>query len=163
MKCQKFLFKKSVFLKFFFLTILFFSNTFSKSFSQGKKIVLKEVEVEEKAIPVINILNKTYSFKERDKFIKLLLSNKFWKNNFFIKINLSSFDNKSLYEFDLKGETIVKINSKILSKKHKYKTYRKIKNLIPKIKNIRVYYYKKTDTLNRFIVEIKTKKDERMD
>jgi len=156
MKCQKFLFKKSVFLKFFFLTILFFSNTFSKSFSQGKKIVLKEVEVEEKAIPVINILNKAYSFKERDKFIKLLLSNKFWKNNFFIKINLSSFDNKSLYEFDLKGETIVKINSKILSKKHQYKTYRKIKNLIPKIENIRIYYYKKTATLNRFIVEIKT-------
>ena len=156
MKCQKFFFKKSVFLKFFFLTILFFSNTFSKSFSQGKKIVLKEVEVEEKAIPVINILNKAYSFKERDKFIKLLLSNKFWKNNFFIKINLSSFDNKSLYEFDLKGETIVKINSKILSKKHKYKTYRKIKNLIPKIENIRIYYYKKTDTLNRFIVEIIT-------
>jgi len=158
MICQKFLFKKSVFLKFLFLTILFFSNTFSKSFSQGKKIVLKEVEVEEKAIPVINILNKAYSFKERDKFIKLLLSNKFWKNNFFLKINLSSFDNKSLYEFDLKGETIVKINSKILSKKHKYKTYRKIKNLIPKIENIRIYYYKKTDTLNRFIVEIKTKK-----
>ena len=158
MKCQKFLFKKSVFLKFFFLTILFFSNTFSKSFSQGKKIVLKEVEVEEKAIPVINILNKVYSFKERDKFIKLLLSNKFWKNNFFIKINLSSFDNNSLYEFDLKGETIVKINSKILPKKHKYKTYRKIKNLIPKIENIRIYYYKKNDTLNRFIVEIKTKK-----
>ena len=157
MKCQKFLFKKSVFLKFFFLTILFFSNTFSKSFSQGKKIVLKEVEVEEKAIPVINILNKAYSFKERDKFIKLLLSNKFWKNNFFLKINLSSFDNKSLYEFDLKGETIVKINSKILSKKHKYKTYRKIKNLTPKIENIRIYYYKKTDTLKRFIVEIKTK------
>ena len=157
MKCQKFLFKKSVFLKFFFLTILFFSNTFSKSFSQGKKIVLKEVEVEEKAIPVINILNKAYSFKERDKFIKLLLSNKFWKNNFFLKINLSSFDNKSLYEFDLKGETIVKINSKILSKKHKYKTYRKIKNLTPKIENIRIYYYEKTDTLKRFIVEIKTK------
>ena len=156
MKCQKFLFKKSVFLKFFFLTILFFSNTFSKSFSQGKKIVLKEVEVEEKAIPVINILNKAYSFKERDKFIKLLLSNKFWKNNFFLKINLSSFDNKSLYEFDLKGETIVKINSKILSKKHKYKTYRKIKNLNAKIENIRIYYYKKTDTLNRFIVEIIT-------
>ena len=156
MKCQKFLFKKSVFLKFFFLTILFFSNTFSKSFSQGKKIVLKEVEVEEKAIPTINILNKNYSFKERDKFIKLLLSTKFWKNNFFLKINLSSFDNKSLHGFDLKGETIVKINSKILSKKHKYKTYRKIKNLIRKIENIRIYYYKKTDTLNRFIVEIIT-------
>ena len=27
-----------------------------------------------------------------------------------------------------------------------------------KIENIRIYYYKKTDTLNRFIVEIKTKK-----
>ena len=156
MICQNFLFKKSVYFKFLFLIILFFSNTFSKSFSQGKKIVLKEVEVEEKAIPVINILNKVYSFKERDKFIKLLLSNKFWKNNFFIKINLSSFDNKSLFEFDLKGETIVKINSKILSRKHKFKSYRKIKNLILKTESVAIYNYKKNDTLNRFIVEIKT-------
>ena len=147
---------KKKFIRLLFFSILLLSNTFTKSFSQGRKIVLKEIEVEEKAIPVINILNKTYSFKEWDKFIKLLLSNKFWKNNFFIKINLSSFDNKSSFEFDLKGETIVKINSKILSKKHKFKSYRKIRNLIPKIENIAIYNYKKTDTLNRFIVEIKT-------
>ena len=147
---------KKNFIRLLFFSILLLSNTFTKSFSQGKKIDLKEVEVEEKALPVIYILDKGYSFKERDKFIKLLLSNKFWKNDFFIKINLSSFDYKSSFEFDLKGETIVKINSKILSKKHKYKTYRKIKNLIPKIENIAIYNYKKTDTLNRFIVEIKT-------
>ena len=147
---------KKNFTRLLFFLILLLSNTLTKSFSQGRKIDLKEVEVEEKALPVIYILDKGYSFKERDKFIKLLLSNKFWKNDFFIKINLSSFDFKSSFEFDLKGETIVKINSKILSKKHKYKTYRKIKNLIPKIENIRIYYYKKTATLNRFIVEIKT-------
>ncbi len=147
---------KKNFIRLLFFSILLLSNTFTKSFSQGKKIDLKEVEVEEKALPVIYILDKGYSFKERDKFIKLLLSNKFWKNDFFIKINLSSFDYKSSFEFDLKGETIVKINSKILSKKHKYKTYRKIKNLIPKIENIRIYYYKNTATFIRFIVEIKT-------
>ena len=147
---------KKNFIRLLFFLILLLSNTLTKSFSQGRKIDLKEVKVEEKALPVIYILDKGYSFKERDKFIKLLLSNKFWKNDFFIKINLSSFDYKSSFEFDLKGETIVKINSKILSKKHKFKSYRKIRNLIPKIENIAIYNYKKTDTLNRFIVEIKT-------
>tara|TARA_B100001173_G_scaffold45126_1_gene35810 strand:- start:1350 stop:1799 length:450 start_codon:yes stop_codon:yes gene_type:complete len=147
--------KKNIIRLLFFL-ILLFSNTLTKSFSQGKKIDLKEVEVEEKALPVIYILDKGYSFKERDKFMKLLLRNRFWKNDFFIKINLNSFDNKSSFEFDLKGETIVKINNKILSRKHKFKSYRKIKNLILKTESVAIYNYKKNDTLNRFIVEIKT-------
>lgn len=147
--------KKNIIRLLFFL-ILLFSNTLTKSFSQGKKIDLKEVEVEEKALPVIYILDKGYSFKERDKFMKLLLRNRFWKNDFFIKINLNSFDNKSSFEFDLKGETIVKINSKILSRKHKFKSYRKIKNLILKTESVAIYNYKKNDTLNKFIVEIRT-------
>ena len=65
--------------------------TITNSFCQGKKVVLEEVEVKEKAIPEITILGIRYSYRERDFFIKTLLTQPFWRKDFKMKLDLSYF------------------------------------------------------------------------
>ncbi len=119
-----------------FLFLLLF--TITNSFCQGKKVVLKEVEVKEKALPEITILGTRYSYKERDFFIKTLLTQPFWRKDFKMKLDLSYFYKTKQNDFLIKGETIVKIDSIILSRKHKYKSNRKIKRLLPIIKKVSI-------------------------
>ncbi len=59
--------------------------TITNSFCQGKKVILEEVEVKEKAIPEITISGTRYSYKERDFFIKTLLTQPFWEKDFKMK------------------------------------------------------------------------------
>tara|TARA_B100002052_G_scaffold249676_1_gene237017 strand:- start:443 stop:790 length:348 start_codon:yes stop_codon:yes gene_type:complete len=96
------------------------------------------VEVKEKALPEITILGTRYSYKERDFFIKTLLTQPFWRKDFKMKLDLSYFYKTKQNDFLIKGETIVKIDSIILSRKHKYKSNRKIKRLLPIIKKVSI-------------------------
>ena len=137
-------------MKPFTLIIFFLLFTFSKSFSQGKKIDLNEVEVNVKALPIINISGVNYSFKERDYFITRLLTEPFWSKNFKIKIDLSSFYEDRNYVFIIDGKTIVKVDGEVLFRGHKYRSIRKIKKLLPEIKTVSIKENGSTE------VEIKT-------
>lgn len=137
-------------MKPFTLIIFFLLFTFSKSFSQGKKIDLNEVEVNVKALPIINISGVNYSFKERDYFITRLLTEPFWSKNFQIKIDLSSFYEDRNYVFTIDGKTIVKVDGEVLFRGHKYRSIRKIKKLLPEIKTVSIKENGSTE------VEIKT-------
>tara|TARA_B100000780_G_scaffold269366_1_gene228111 strand:+ start:585 stop:1052 length:468 start_codon:yes stop_codon:yes gene_type:complete len=137
-------------MKPFTLIIFFLLFTFSKSFSQGKKIDLNEVEVNVKALPIINISGVNYSFKERDYFITRLLTEPFWSKNFQIKIDLSSFYEDRNYVFIIDGKTIVKVDGEVLFRGHKYRSIRKIKKLLPEIKTVSIKENGSTE------VEIKT-------
>ena len=102
------------------LITFFLLITISKSFSQGTKIDLNEVEVNIKALPIITISGVDYSFKERDYFITRLLTEPFWSKNLKIKIDLSSFYEDRNYKFIIDGKTIVKVDGEILLRGHKY-------------------------------------------
>tara|TARA_B100001996_G_scaffold332498_1_gene281640 strand:+ start:297 stop:716 length:420 start_codon:yes stop_codon:yes gene_type:complete len=123
--------------KLLLLFLLIF--TITNSFCQVREFELSEVEVKEKAIPEITILGIRYSYKERDYFIKTLLAEPFWRKDFKMKLDLSYFykDKKNDF-FLIKGKTTVKIDSKILSRNHKYKSYRKIKGLLSKMKKVSI-------------------------
>lgn len=137
------------------LFYVFFLNFFlSSCYSQGRKINLKEVEVNVKSIPIIYIEGVGYSFRERDYFIKLLLTESFWSDNFKIKIDLSSFYENNNSEFVIEGKTIVKIDDEILSKKHQYRSHKKIKKLLPRIKEVSIIQNDMTE------IFIKTNLDE---
>ena len=121
--------------------------TITNSFCQGKKVVLEEVEVKEKAIPEITISGTRYSYRERDFFIKTLLTQPFWRKDFKMKLDLSYFYETKQNDFLIKGETIVKIDSIILSRKHKYKSNRKIKRLLPIIKKVSINQNNSTEVI----------------
>lgn len=93
----------------------------------------------EKALPEINILGENYSYRHRDVLIKKLLRLPFWSEDFVLKIDLSYFNGEVKNDFLLiEGETIVKIDSEVLTSKHKYKSMKRIKELIPKIKEVSI-------------------------
>lgn len=121
--------------------------TITNSFCQGKKVVLEEVVVKEEAIPEITISGTRYSYKERDFFIKTLLTQPFWRKDFKMKLDLSYFYKTKQNDFLIKGETIVKIDNIILSRKHKYKSNRKIKKLLPIIKNVSINQNNSTEVI----------------
>lgn len=125
-------------MKFFRLIIFLLFITFYNSYGQGQKIELNEVEVGVNALPVITISGVNYSFKERDYFITRLLTEPFWSSNFKIKFDLSSFYEDRKYDFIIDGKTIVKIDDEILLKGHKFRSYKKIKKLLPKIKTVSI-------------------------
>ena len=121
------------------ITYIFFMCSIIGAFSQGSEINLKEVQVSEKALPEINILGENYSYKHRDVLIKKLLRLPFWSEDFVLKIDLSYFDEEVKNDFLLiEGETIVKIDGEVLTSKHKYKSMKRIKELIPKIKEVSI-------------------------
>ena len=121
------------------LCLLFLLFTITGSFSQGKKIELDEVEIKQKALPEINISGIRYSFKERDYFIKTLLTSRFWSKDFKIKIDLTYFyEDKKKNFLLIEGKTLVKIDSEILFKNHKYKSNKRIKALLSKLKEVSI-------------------------
>ncbi len=130
------------------LSIIFLLFSICNGFCQGNKINLTEVEVKEKAIPEIIIEGTKFSYKGRDYLIKRLLTLPFWRNNFFLKLDLSYFyDNREDSLLLIEGETEVKIDSEILLRNHKYKTFRKIKKLLSNIKEVSI------NQTNLFIIE----------
>tara|TARA_B100001769_G_scaffold236632_1_gene201526 strand:- start:381 stop:794 length:414 start_codon:yes stop_codon:yes gene_type:complete len=121
------------------LCLLFLLFTITSSFSQGKKIELDEVEIKQKALPEINISGIRYSFKERDYFIKTLLTSRFWSKDFKMKIDLTYFyEDKKKNFLLIEGKTLVKIDSEILFKNHKYKSNKRIKALLSKLKEVSI-------------------------
>ena len=78
-------------------TTLLYFLILSSCFAQEMKIDLREVEVTENALPVIEINTKDYSFRDRDYFVRLLLKSRFWQNNFQLKIALESFYNDRIF------------------------------------------------------------------
>ena len=121
------------------LCLLFLLFTITGSFSQGKKIELDEVEIKQKALPEINISGIRYSFKERDYFIKTLLTSRFWSKDFKMKIDLTYFyEDKKKNFLLIEGKTLVKIDSEILFKNHKYKSNKRIKALLSKLKEVSI-------------------------
>ena len=121
------------------LCLLFLLFTITSSFSQGKKIELDAVEIKQKALPEINISGIRYSFKERDYFIKTLLTSRFWSKDFKIKIDLTYFyEDKKKNFLLIEGKTLVKIDSEILFKNHKYKSNKRIKALLSKLKEVSI-------------------------
>ena len=121
------------------ITFIFFLFSIISSYSQGSKVTLKEVQVSEKALPEINILGENYSYRHRDVLIKKLLRLPFWSEDFVLKIDLSYFNGEVKNDFLLiEGETIVKIDGEVLTSKHKYKSMKRIKELIPKIKEVSI-------------------------
>lgn len=121
------------------LCLLFLLFTITSSFSQGKKIELDEVEIKQKALPEINISGIRYSFKERDYFIKTLLTSRFWSKDFKMKIDLTYFyEDKKKNFLLIEGKTLVKIDSEILFKNHKYKSNKRIKVLLEKIMEVSI-------------------------
>tara|TARA_B100001248_G_C27113582_1_gene332450 strand:- start:47 stop:490 length:444 start_codon:yes stop_codon:yes gene_type:complete len=118
---------------------IFFVCSIISSYSQGSKINLKDVQVSEKALPEIIIFGKSYSYRHRDVLIKKLLRLPFWSEDFVLKIDLSYFYEEIKNDFLLiEGETKVQIDGEILSRKHKYKSMKKIKELIPRIKEVSI-------------------------
>lgn len=121
------------------ITFIFFICSIISAYSQGSDINLKEVQVSEKALPEINILGENYSYRHRDVLIKKLLRLPFWSEDFVLKIDLSYFNEEVKNDFLLiEGETIVKIDGEVLTSKHKYKSMKRIKELIPKIKEVSI-------------------------
>ena len=63
----------------------------------------------------------------------------FWSEDFVLKIDLSYFYEEIKNDFLLiEGETKVQIDGEILSRKHKYKSMKRIKELIPRIKEVSI-------------------------
>ena len=124
--------------------------TISKSYGQGTKIDLNEVEINIKALPIITISGVNYSFKERDYFKTRLLTEPFWSKNFHIKIKLNSFYEDLNYVFTIDGKTIVKVDGEVLFRGHKYLSIKKIKKLLNEIKTVSIKENGSTE------VEVKT-------
>ena len=107
-------------------------------FSQDLGIALNEVEVVKDALPVIEIDDQEYSFRERDYFVQLLLRSRFWNDSFKLKVDLESFYTDSLFSYQMTGKTNVYIDTTKIKKKHAYKTRRAIRRLNAQIKKIRI-------------------------
>ena len=120
--------------------------------AQGKKINLDEVSIYKKALPAINISGIKYSFRDRDKFVGYILKGAFWTDDFSFKISLQKSTSDEIFNYQMNGPTLIKIDNEVLSKYHKYNSFKKIKKFNPKIKNISL---KKFISLN--VIEITTK------
>ncbi|MDG2147300.1 MAG: hypothetical protein P8K14_03655 [Flavobacteriaceae bacterium] len=64
-----------------------------------------------------------------------------------MKLDLSYFYQTKQNDFLIKGETIVKIDSITLSRKHKYKSNRKIKRLLSIIKKVSINQNNSTEVI----------------
>ena len=124
---------------------------FSGLHGQFRKIDLKEVEVAEKSIPIVTILGRKYSFRNRDYFVKRLLKQDFWSEEFHFIIDLSDFYRDSIYSFEMKGKTMVKVDDEILEKGHQYGSNKVINELLSTIKKVNIIRMELT------AVKIKTK------
>ena len=108
------------------------------SFAQAKQIQLEEVELSKKALPIILIDGKKYSFRNRDYFVKLILKSRFWEDSFYVKVDLASFDTDSLFAYEIDGKTRIYLDNIELDKTHQFKKKKQIQHLNKRIKEVRV-------------------------
>lgn len=108
------------------------------SFAQTKQIQLEEVELSKKALPIILIDGKKYSFRNRDYFVKLILKSRFWEDSFYVKVDLASFDTDSLFAYEIDGKTRIYLDNIELDKTHQFKKKKQIQHLNKRIKEVRV-------------------------
>ena len=108
------------------------------SLAQTKQIQLEEVELSKKALPIILIDGKKYSFRNRDYFVKLILKSRFWEDSFYVKVDLASFDTDSLFAYEIDGKTRIYLDNIELDKTHQFKKKKQIQHLNKRIKEVRV-------------------------
>ena len=116
--------------------------------AQGREINLQEVELTEVALPVVQINEQEYSFKERDYFIKLLMKSKFWQPSFQLKMALTTFSNDSLFTYQMNGKTKVIVDGLELNKKHAYRKRKAIKLLNQQIENLYILKKEKAQIIS---------------
>ena len=110
----------------------------TSSFAQKGKIHLKEVEVTERSLPILEIDGREYSFRESNYFVRMILKSRFWHKSFYIKIDLASFYVDSTAVYEMEGKTKVFIDHQEIAKKHPYKSKKSIQRLSKKVHKIRV-------------------------
>ena len=117
------------------ISIAFLLGTLFSFGQQGKSITLDEVINTAKIIPIIYIENSAYSFKDRDLFLKKMLTSDFWWS-FKFSIPLEEYETKEKSNFSNSGPLRVFINDNELNKRHLFKSSRSIRALISKIDKV---------------------------
>lgn len=115
-----------------------FCLSLTSSFAQKGKIHLKEVEVTERSLPILEIKGREYSFRESDYFLRMILKSRFWQKSFYMKIDLASFYVDSTAVFEMEGKTKVFIDQKEMLKKHPYRRKKSIQRLSKKVYKISI-------------------------
>ena len=115
-----------------------FCASISFCFAQMSTIELNEVELSKKALPIILVDGEEYSFRNRDFFIKMVLKSRFWEDSFYVKVDLVTFNEDSLFAYKIDGKTRVFLDNVELDKTHQFKKKRKIKILNEQLEEVRV-------------------------
>ena len=105
---------------------------------QGKNIDLREVVNTAAVIPKINIDGLIYSMRDRDRIIKNLLKSNFWDKQYKFTLNLEDYDSGKKYSYQNKGIVRIFVNNIELTRRHNFKTYENIKELLKNSENISV-------------------------
>ena len=120
------------------LTILLFVFPFIGFNQQGKNIDLKEVVNTAAVIPKIEIDNLLYAMRDRDEIIAELLRSTFWLKSFKFSLNLEDYETGNKYNYENEGQVRIFINDNELTKRHLFKTYKAIKNMLDNSERIRI-------------------------
>ena len=112
------------------LTILLLVLPFIGFNQQGKNIDLKEVVNTAAVIPKIEIDNLLYAMRDRDEIIAELLRSTFWLKSFKFSLNLEDYETGKKYNYENEGQVRIFINDNELTKRHLFKTYKAIKNML---------------------------------
>ena len=120
------------------ITILLFSVPFVGFNQQGKNIDLKEVVNTAAVIPKIEIDNMLYAMRDRDEIMAELLRSTFWLKSFKFSLNLEDYETGKKYTYENEGQVRIFINDNELTKRHLFKTYKAIKNMLDNSVRIRI-------------------------
>ena len=130
------------------LFLLYALTVFSQ---QGESIVLEEVVNIAASVPKIEIDNLTYSMKDRDKVITRILRSDFWSKSFKFEINLEDYDTGSQYTYENKGDVRIFINDQELTKRHLFKSYTAIKQVLDNSEKIQIISSSESQTKTKLI------------
>ena len=120
------------------LTILLFVFPSIGFNQQGKNIDLKEVVNTAAVIPKIEIDNLLYAMRDRDEIIAELLRSTFWLKSFKFSLNLEDYETGNKYNYENEGQVRIFVNDNELTKRHLFKTYKAIKNMLDNSERIRI-------------------------
>ena len=87
---------------------------------------------------MILVDGEEYSFRNRDFFIKMVLKSRFWEDSFYVKVDLVTFNEDSLFAYEIDGKTRVFLDNVELDKTHQFKKKREIKILNEQLEEVRV-------------------------
>ena len=120
------------------LTILLLALPFIGFNQQGRNIDLNEVVNTAAVIPKIEIDNLIYAMRDRDEIIAELLRSTFWLKSFKFSLNLEDYETGKKYTYENEGQVRIFINDNELTKRHLFKTYKAIKNMLDNSERIRI-------------------------